>query len=165
MAQAKKPTSKLLLKSQNPVKQAREYVSIRLREAAQKARDAGVYDEIVQRMNAKEPLEKIAKDIKKRLDIGIYDVRKMIHGIQAVERLAGGETGFQIRAPQTPEFKAWFGDSKVVDENGQPELCTGGHYITLQGRGELRVLLDGMQNPQSLQKFIRRDRGNTELHI
>src|SRR5690606_33567996 len=23
---------------------------------------------------------------------------------------------------QTPEFKAWFGDSKVVDENGQPKV-------------------------------------------
>jgi hypothetical protein len=27
---------------------------------------------------------------------------------------------FSLRAPETPEFKQWFGDSKIVDENGDP---------------------------------------------
>jgi hypothetical protein len=39
----------------------------------------------------------------------------------AVEPTVKEETKkFAIRAPQTEEFKQWFGDSKVVDENGNP---------------------------------------------
>jgi len=41
--------------------------------------------------------------------------------VQKVRRAREGDTLFQKAAPvDTPEFRAWFGDSKVVDENGQP---------------------------------------------
>ena len=39
-----------------------------------------------------------------------------------------GEALNQVRgdATQTPEFKAWFGDSKVVDKSGRPRVVYHG---------------------------------------
>ena len=41
---------------------------------------------------------------------------------KALQNNFGGEADikFSLRAPDTKEFKQWFGDSKVVDENGDP---------------------------------------------
>jgi hypothetical protein len=36
------------------------------------------------------------------------------------ERTAGAKQSSKKKVTDTPEFKAWFGDSKVVDEHGQP---------------------------------------------
>lgn len=38
------------------------------------------------------------------------------------------DKGSFMPAPETPEFKKWFGDSKVVDENGKPRVMHHGTY-------------------------------------
>ena len=49
------------------------------------------------------------------------DPRKVEAEAQKVRQARGGDALFQKAAPvETPAFRAWFGDSKVVDENGQP---------------------------------------------
>lgn len=37
-----------------------------------------------------------------------------------------GEVSFSPAAPQTPEFRQWFGDSKVIDEGGGPKVVFHG---------------------------------------
>jgi hypothetical protein len=37
---------------------------------------------------------------------------------------------FSLRAPETPEFKKWFGDSKIVDENNKPIVVYHGSPIS-----------------------------------
>ena len=45
----------------------------------------------------------------------------------ARETASSGNLGrLSIRAPETPEFKRWFGDSKVVDEEGKPKVMYHG---------------------------------------
>lgn len=49
-------------------------------------------------------------------------------------KVAEGQEKFSLRAPQTPEFKQWFGNSKIVDENGEPKVMyhgTGKDYEIL----------------------------------
>jgi diguanylate cyclase (GGDEF)-like protein len=41
-------------------------------------------------------------------------------------RGAGGTEDLASRSPNTPAFKAWFGDSKVVDEDGEPLMVYHG---------------------------------------
>lgn len=63
--------------------------------------------------------------------LGLRSDAPVLRGLQAVldgnaERqpgammLANLDAFNDITAPDTPEFKRWFGDSKVVDENGEP---------------------------------------------
>lgn len=42
------------------------------------------------------------------------------------EKVSGGVPLFSARAPETPAFKAWFGDSKVVDDQGLPRVVYHG---------------------------------------
>ena len=48
------------------------------------------------------------------------------------------ESKLSLRAPQTEAFKRWFGDSKVVDENGEPLVvyhATTGNFTTFKPGG------------------------------
>jgi SAM-dependent methyltransferase/ribosomal protein S18 acetylase RimI-like enzyme len=45
-----------------------------------------------------------------------------------------GAASFSPKAPETPEFKKWFGDSKVVDEGGTPKPVFHGTYSTTNDR-------------------------------
>ena len=47
---------------------------------------------------------------------------------------------YSLRAPTTPEFKRWFGESKIVDEMGNPMPL---YHATYQDFSEFRVSEDG----------------------
>lgn len=74
---------------------------------------------------AKEWLSRIYNSLRGRKLVEINDNMREVYAHLLTEQggEAGGEAGtlFQT-APRvdTPEFRAWFGDSKVVDEQGQP---------------------------------------------
>lgn len=59
-------------------------------------------------------------------DLFIYNERVVkptaMEGIDDLKTMLGGERA----APDTPEFKRWFGDSKVVDDNGDPLIVYHG---------------------------------------
>jgi hypothetical protein len=53
----------------------------------------------------------------------VNDIKKFYAGEEPPQPRA---VAYQLRAPNTPEFQKWFGDSKVVDENGDPLLVYHG---------------------------------------
>ena len=42
------------------------------------------------------------------------------------DKIQIGDRKYSLRSPETPEFKKWFGNSKVVDDNGKPLLMYHG---------------------------------------
>lgn len=55
-----------------------------------------------------------------------------IRKLQSGEYQANGDIRYNLQSEQvsTPEFKAWFGNSKVVDEQGNPKVVYSGHGNT-----------------------------------
>ena len=47
-------------------------------------------------------------------------MKKQGLGVEGAEKMAAKTDGKLVNATDTPEFKQWFGDSKVVDEQGNP---------------------------------------------
>lgn len=52
--------------------------------------------------------------------------------LQSGEYQANGDIRYNLQSEQvaTPEFKAWFGNSKVIDEQGNPKVVYSGHGNT-----------------------------------
>jgi len=60
------------------------------------------------------------KKVRGVVETALRGTGKKVGPIQrGIDERKRGESA-QIQAPDTPEFKAWFGDSKVVDESGEP---------------------------------------------
>lgn len=73
----------------------------------------------------------------------VFDADQVIHPppVEEAQRFFQ-EAPAEIDPTQTPEFKAWFGDSKVVDENGEP-------LVVFHGTAE-----GGLQDDQFISDFL-----------
>ena len=63
-----------------------------------------------------------------------------------------------LRTPETPQFKFWFGNSKVVDENGEPKVMyhgTGKDYEILSTARRAAGAIFVSDEPQFAEKFAK----------
>lgn len=68
------------------------------------------------------------------LDIGTMTNDEIIAELQRIASEPAGEQLEQVRdQTETPEFKRWFGDSKVVDANGKPLVVYHGSAAPITG--------------------------------
>jgi hypothetical protein len=65
---------------------------------------------------------------KAKVDLGNVE-SGTAEAIDKTFQLESTEARFSLRSPTTPEFKRWFGDSKVVDENGDPLVVYHGSPV------------------------------------
>lgn len=65
---------------------------------------------------------------------------QMVEGLSDKDKQGSKPEKYSLRAPTTPEFKRWFGESKIVDATGNPMPL---YHATYQDFSEFRISEDG----------------------
>lgn len=65
---------------------------------------------------------------------------QMVEGLSDKDKQGSKPAKYSLRAPTTPEFKRWFGESKIVDADGNPMPL---YHATYQDFSEFRISEDG----------------------
>lgn len=65
---------------------------------------------------------------------------QMVEGLSDKDKQGSKPEKYSLRAPTTPEFKRWFGESKIVDADGNPMPL---YHATYQDFSEFRISEDG----------------------
>ena len=97
------------------------------------SRDLPVYDLVKQYYQYRERLRERGfdaivldmRDLRGTMHFAVFDPGQVIHTRPLYSRKKGAQD-----QTETPEFKKWFGDSKVVDENGKPLVVYHGTAST-----------------------------------
>ncbi len=82
--------------------------------------------------------------------------------LKATKRPSAGPS-YELKAPNTPEFKEWFGDSKIVNEDGTPKLMYHGTPADFNDfRSNLRGSYFVTDNPEFASAFSQQIGKNLE---